>query len=82
MAKAKEIPFVRRFWSDLDKAKEAAKSLWKIGDHNEDVLIIEILYGLFGTKKSEYSLRLESEGQRPNSSAIVARINYDDIKSS
>jgi len=80
MPKFKEIPFIRRFWSDLDKAKEAAKKLYLIGDDYEDVLILTTSYGLFGTIRNEYSLRLESEGQRPDSGAIVARINYDDIK--
>jgi hypothetical protein len=78
--RAIEKPFIRRFWSDPDKAFEAAKTLWKSGNHDEDVLIIKTTYGLFGTLRNEYSLRLESEGQRPDSTAIVCRINYDDIK--
>jgi hypothetical protein len=82
MPKVKEIPFVRRFWSDLDKAKKAAISLWNCYENDETVFVIKSSYGLFGTIKNEFSLRLKSEGQRGDSSAIVHKVNYDTIKDS
>jgi hypothetical protein len=71
MQKVKETPFVRRFWSNLEKAKMAAHLLYGSCENNDKVFVTVSSYGLFGTILYEYSLRLKSEGQRSDSHSIV-----------
>jgi len=82
MSKIKEIPFIRRFWSDLEKAKAAARKLWSLVEQDESIYVVRCSYGLYGTINYEYSVRLKSEGQRFDSDAIIYRVNYYTIKNS
>jgi hypothetical protein len=66
-----EKVFVRRFWTDFAKAKEAAHLLFRTLDIKETVYIFLSRFGIFETKQEQFSLRLESEGIRTDSDAIV-----------
>jgi hypothetical protein len=77
-----EKPFVRRFWSDFKKAKEAAKLLFTLLKTKESVFIVSTKFGLYGTLRKEFSIRLKSEGLRIDSIAIKHCINYDNIQES
>jgi hypothetical protein len=71
---------IGRFFSDFKKALEMAKILYTKLPIKEAVLIVRSTYGNYGTIREEFSLRLQSEGQKPDSIAIVARVNDISIR--
>ena len=65
-----EKKFVGRFYAELDNAKEAAHLLFSKLGIKQAVYVFTVTYGEI-TKHVEYSVRLLSEGVRPDSSAII-----------
>lgn len=64
---------MRRFYADLDNAIEAAHELFTKLEEKQPVYVFKTIYGTF-KHKVEYSIRLMSEGVRPDSLAIVKTI--------
>ncbi|OQY03225.1 MAG: hypothetical protein B6I20_05460 [Bacteroidetes bacterium 4572_117] len=62
--------FVRRFYSTLDNAKNAAHELFSKLGVKQAVYVFKSGYGHM-QHRCEYSLRLLSEGVRPDSMAII-----------
>lgn len=66
---------VGRFHSNIESAKESAQALYHLLNKKEAVMIIGTKHGIEGFKRTEFSLRLKSEGQRTDSAAIVGSID-------
>ena len=79
MKKYEEKVFVRRFWTDLAKAKEAAHLLFRTLDKKEPVYIFRSKFGIYETKQEQFALRLESEGIRKDSMAIVYQTDLNHV---
>ena len=72
-------PVIRRFFVDYENAEEMAHLLFSTLKTKQPVFVFKTMFGIFETKQAQYSVRLLSEGVRPDSIAIVYSIGWDKI---